>query len=145
MEQNWNELWDFLKSVWQSWQSFTLVQIECSSIFVGYWIMNMSLRQIVLLKLSLCFSNAVLVPVPGREEQLGAGQSGHGSELSQVSSVWPGQGQAVLLQSALHQQVLCQRPLWAKWTNFLGKSTRWEKMICCPFITLHVVNVNYIL
>lgn len=49
--------------------------------------MNMSLRQIVLVKLSLCFSNVVLVSVTDRENQLGTGQSGHSGKLSQVSSV----------------------------------------------------------
>lgn len=52
--------------------------------------------------------SAVPESVLGREEQLGAGQSGHAGELSTVPSVRPGQGEALLLSSALRQQVWCQ-------------------------------------
>lgn len=62
--------------------------------------------------------------VPGREEQLGAGQSGHAGELSTVPSVRPGQGEALLLSSALRQQVRCQRPLRAQRARRIGRTQR---------------------
>lgn len=99
---------------------------------------NEHVLEVDLLKSCLCggffSSNLVLGSVCGREEQLGAGQSGHGGELSEVPGVWPGQGQAVLLQSALHQQVRCQRPLRAERAHLLGNATRWDRMcyVMCP-------------
>lgn len=85
-----------------------------------------------LFKLTLCFLSPCLLQVPGRKKQLGDGQSGHAGELSQVPSIWPGEGQAVLLQSALRQQVRCQWPLWAELANLPRKATRWDWMCYVP-------------
>ena len=87
--------------------------------------------------------NAVLGPVAGREERLGAGQSGHGGELSQVPTVRPGQGEAVPLPSALRQQVRSQRPLGAQRAHLSGKATRWESCVGPhhPPVTWPVVKV----
>lgn len=55
--------------------------------------------------------NDLFGSVLGGADQLGPGQHGRGGELSEVPGVRPGEGEAVLLQSALRQQVRRQRPV----------------------------------
>lgn len=71
-----------------------------------------------------CELSAALAAVRGREAQLGAGQSGHAGELAALPGSRPGQGEAVLLSSALRQPVRRQRALGAQPARLAGPAWR---------------------